>query len=209
MLKALDKCYLSLTWTVYYQDNGKYFYLLLPHAGNYINDSHMLWRPRLFSLCFYSSSQLSRYLLSLVQFTTLSAPCVIKHKHSWTYYCHTCQKIFFLRLLYDLVIHLSKYDGWCTVLPLVFILHSAPCPFTSAETFNSAAFSALLDKKTPPFQVPIFQMPSVKDSFARLLSTNRATGVLHLKRPQHITASEVQELHHKWDFGVKFYHPLN
>lgn len=79
-------------------------------------------------------------------------------------------------------------------------------PITLAEMFNSAAFCALLNKKTPQFQVSIFQMLSMKDSFIRLLS---ASGFPHLKRPLYHTACEACELHHRWDFGVKPYHPLN
>lgn len=205
-LEALDKCYLRLTWEVYYKDNRKYFYLLMPHSGNHINDSHMLQDPDYSLFSFYSSSQLSRYLLSQVQFTTLSAPCVIKYKHSWNYSCHTCERTFSC-------VHFMFLSFTCpnTLAEAQLLLWSwyyiQPCaPVTSAETFNSAAFSAPLDKGTPPFQVSIFQMLSMKDGFTRLLSIS---GVLHLKRPLHHIASEAHELHHRWDLGVESYHPPN
>lgn len=99
---------------------------------------------------FYSSSQLSRYLLSQVQFTTLSAPCVIKYKHSWNYCCHTCQRTFscirFMFLAFTCPNTLTDAQlllwSWYYIQPYA--------PITLAETFNSAAFSAPLDKKSTP-----------------------------------------------------------
>lgn len=206
MLKALDKCHLSL-----------YTNSVLPRQWEMLLSSyapcweshrwfpHAAKTPTILSFPFYSPSQLSRYLLSQVQLTTLSALCVMKYKHSWNYCCHTCQRTFscihFMLLLFPCPNTLADAQlllwSWYYIQPYA--------PVTLAETFTSAAFSAPLDK-TPQFQVSIFQMLSMRDSFTRHLSIS---GVLHLKRPLHHTAPEAHELHYRWELGVKSYHPLN
>lgn len=144
-----------------------------------------------YSLCFYSSSQLSRYLLSLVQFTTLSAPCVIKYKHSepttvvrarryFSCVCFMISSFTYPNMMAD-----TPFFHWC----LYYIQPHAPV--TSAETFQLCCFQCSPWQENNPVSSPYFPNAVHERQLHKTAIHSRDTGVLHLKRPQHITASEV------------------
>lgn len=113
--------------------------------------------PNCPSFAFYPSRQLSRYLLSLVQSTTLSAPCAISAgiPGPSTVMCARslcCTCFMILSFTCPNMMADAPFLLWC-------FYYIQPCaPTISAETFSSAAFRALLDKKTSQFQDPVFQM---------------------------------------------------
>lgn len=145
---------------------------------------------------FYPPRQLSRHLLSPAQFTTLSAPCAVSAS--------------ILDLVLSCVPGASAVLAWWSCHLLVQIrwpMHHfssgvsttfRPVPPTIlAETFNSAAFRALLDKKTSQFQDPAFQMLFVKRQLHKTPIHKQSYRSPTFKRPLCHSASEFRELHQR------------
>lgn len=133
--------------------------------------------------CLWSNSPHCQHLLLSVQ-------------AFWTWYCHACQEPL-LCSLDDPVIYLSKYLADAPFLPWCFY-YIPPCaPTISAETFNSAAFRALLDKKASQFQDPAFQMLFVKRQLHKTPIHKQSYRSPIYKRPLCHSVSEFHELHQR------------